>query len=168
MKKILINLILFYSVLFGVGAAAATKQPSFAEAEVEAWYRSYAEMWVNANPDIPKVTDYYAPTFYYLAGDGPLLDTRDTLRASLQQYAEDWKKIGWTGARLLKVDVTMLNASSALINTEWDIHDADGQSIIGCDNAPWTYLASKKNGEWKLTLEIEIECGRGLNLNGNS
>lgn len=138
--------------------------PSAAELEVEDWYRSYAADWLDADIDPVAVSNYYASPFYYLAGDGPLLDTSETQQASLQTYADDWKKEGWAGARLLDVDVKILNASSAMIMTEWDIHDTEGNTIIGCERAPWTYLVSKSDGEWKLTLEIEIACGQGIEL----
>lgn len=130
--------------------------------EVEEWYRSYAADWLDGNIDPVAVSGFYASPFYYLAGDGPLLDNAETQQASLQAYADNWKKDGWTGARLLSVDVKMLNASSAMIMTQWDIHDANGNTVIGCERAPWTYLASKSDGQWKLTLEIEIACGHGI------
>lgn len=130
--------------------------------EVEQWYRDYAADWLDGDIDTVAVSAFYASPFYYLAGDGPLLDDSETQQASLRAYADNWEKDGWTGARLLSVDVKMLNASSAMIMTEWDIHDANGNTIIGCERAPWTYLASKSHGQWKLTLEIEIACGQGI------
>lgn len=135
---------------------------SSTEKEVEAWYRSYARYWYNADVNIEEVSTFYASPFYYLAGDGPLIDTSETQKATLKTYASDWIKLGWSGSRLLKLNVKILNESSAMILTEWDIHNAKGESVIGCNKAPWTYLASKVDGRWALTLEIEIACGQGI------
>ncbi|MCF7982267.1 MAG: hypothetical protein K9K86_09805 [Pseudomonadales bacterium] len=135
--------------------------------EVENWYRSYAVHWFNADVDIETVAQYYASPFYYLGATGPALDTENTMKDSLKSYVKTWKKEGWTGARLLNVEARMLNEKSAMILTEWDIHAADGSSIIGCSRAPWTYLAAKTQEGWKLALEIEIGCGQGLTLTNN-
>jgi hypothetical protein len=135
---------------------------STAEKEVEAWYRSYASYWYNADVNIEKVSKFYASPFYYLAGDGPLIDTTETQKAALKTYVSDWGMLGWTGSRLLNINVKILNENSAMILTEWDIYNEKGETIIGCDKAPWTYLASRTNGRWALTMEIEIECGQGI------
>lgn len=135
---------------------------SSTKSEVEAWYRSYASYWYNTDVNIEKVSKYYASPFYYLAGDGPLIDTIETQKASLKTFVSDWIKLGWTGSRLLNIDVKILNASSAIILTEWDIYNEQGETIIGCNKAPVTYLASKIDGRWMFTLEIEIECGQGI------
>ena len=154
-----IKILLFVSMLLtAITATADTVK------EVTDWYKEYASHWFDADVDIDAVTPYYASHFYYLGSTGPLLDTDETLKASLTSYAETWMHDGWSGARLLQVKVKMLNESSAMILTEWDIHASDGSSIIGCDRAPWTYLATKTTEGWKFVLEVEIACDQGLEL----
>ena len=158
MKNLIKTLVV---VLMAFNSALVTAETA---KDIENWYRGYASHWFNADVDINAVAHYYASPFYYLGASGPALDTEDTMKDSLKSYAETWKKDGWTGARLLKVEAKILNESSAMILTEWDIHGADGRSIIGCARAPWTYLAAKTKEGWKLALEIEIGCGQGLSL----
>jgi hypothetical protein len=158
MKEQVKILVLVSMLLPAIAATADTAK------EVEDWYRGYAGHWFDADVDIDAVTKYYASPFYYLGSTGPLLDTDETMKASLTSYAETWAKDGWSGARLLRVKAKILNESSAMILTEWDIHAADGSSIIGCARAPWTYLATKTKEGWKFALEVEIACGQGLVL----
>lgn len=148
-------------VLFGSYTRAEPEQ------EVELWYRSYAAHWFGAEVDIDAVAKFYASPFYYLSAKGPLLDTGDTMKGSLESYAQTWKNDGWAGAKLLDIEVRMLNESSAMILTEWDIYRADGSSVIDCPRAPWTYLAAKTEAGWKLTLEIEIDCNQKIVLGSN-
>ena len=71
---------------------------------------------------------------------------------------------GWVGSKLISLKVKKLNDSSAIILTEWDIYDKNGNSLIGCSKAPWTYLAAKTDEGWKFTLEIEQACDRRLSI----
>ncbi|WP_339672472.1 hypothetical protein [Dasania marina] len=128
------------------------------EQEVTQWYQSYADHWKNAKVDVSKVSHYYASPYYYLSTEGPLVDNTETMKASLQSYADNWQKEGWSGAKLLSLRVDMLNKSSAMIFTVWDIYRQDGSSVINCPQAPFTYLAAKTENGWKLTLEIENAC----------
>lgn len=137
---------------------AANLSRADTETEVGEWYKSYAAHWLDANVDVDKVVDYYASPFYYLASTGPILDDHKSMKASLTAYAEKWKKDGWSGAELLSMNVEPLNSSSAMIHTEWNIFREDGSSVIGCERAPWTYLVSKVESGWQLTLEIENDC----------
>lgn len=155
--KILIKLLVIAIVFLTVSSARAETSK-----DIEDWYRGYAAHWLNADVDVKAVSTYYASPFYYLGATGPALDTSESINDSLTSYAEAWKKDGWSGARLLDVKAKILNESSAMILTEWDIHAMDGSSIIGCARAPWTYLATKTKDGWKLALEIEIGCGQGL------
>jgi len=134
------------------------------EKEVVEWYKSYAAHWLEAGIEEEKVANYYASPFYYLSATGPALDDKDSMVKALADYEKAWLDQGWTGSRLLSVKVKVLNDSSAMIMTEWDIHNARGDSIIGCSNAPWTYMAAKTKEGWKLALEVEIACGQGLSI----
>ena len=128
------------------------------ESEVAEWYKSYAELWSDVNVDIDDVVNYYASPFYYLASTGPILDDHNSIKSTLTGFADNWRKDGWSGSELLSIKVQPLNKSSAMIHTEWNVFRADGSSVVGCERAPWTYLVSKAESGWKLTLEIENDC----------
>jgi len=155
MKKIFF----FFVVAISISINAAAN-----ESEIRDWYQNYANHWLKANPDINQVAKFYASPFYYLSGEGPSVDSSETMRKALKEYANTWKQQGWVGSKLISLKVKKLNDSSAIILTEWDIYDKNGNSLIGCSKAPWTYLAAKTDEGWKFTLEIEQACDRRLSI----
>lgn len=160
-KKILCCLTM--SLMWAVPAQSSDAGPDL-EQEVVAWYKSYAAHWLEAGIDEEEVATFYASPFYYLSATGPALDTKETMVSAMASYEKNWLDDGWTGSRLISVKAKILNNSTAMIMTEWDIHNAKGESIIGCAKAPWTYMATKTKQGWKLALEVEIACGQGIVL----
>lgn len=142
----------------------SAKEEASVESEIESWYQSYADHWLTANPEIDKVVQFYASPFYYLSGDGPAVDNTESMSKSLHEYASTWKKQGWAGSKLYSIKVKQLNSASAIIQTEWDIFNGKGESLIGCKKAPWTYLVAKTEAGWKFALEIEQACDSRLSL----
>ena len=122
--------------------------------DLQSWFVAYGDLWWEPTPEaLGKIKTHYQLPYYLLLETGPATMGE----VELDQFLANVERAeGWRGSRIVRMSVTLLNASSGRIEAEWQDFDGSGQPARPC--FAYEYAVGKFGADWKIVAATQRPC----------
>ena len=122
--------------------------------DVQAWFVSYGDLWWEPTSEsLARIKAHYQLPYYLLLETGPTLMDGAALDRFLDSVG---RAENWSGSRIVRATVSLLNSSSARIEAEWQDFDGSGKPARPC--FAYEYAVGKFGRDWKILAATQRPC----------
>jgi hypothetical protein len=122
---------------------------------LRAWFDEYIDAFAASarrETDVKPLLDFYAVPLTVTTGSGAVtLTTEDQVASTVQGQVDALHAQGYAGTTVTALDVSVLNASSALLRTALTRLDADGREL---NAIAMTYLVTEQADDRRIAAML--------------